>query len=389
MKRNVVLVAYNEIALKSKPVRKNLEIQLSSHIQNMLTRHGMKKAKIDRTHGRLIIKNVDSEKAKIIISKVFGVASVMSSIEISSELDDITKTAVKLASQIIQSNQTFAVNARRIGDHSYTSKDVENKLGEEILQLLSDRGVKVDLSHPDKTVHIEIRNDSAYIYDEILKGPGGLTYGSQGKLISLFSGGIDSPVATWLMMKRGGSVLPLVIDQRPFVGEDYLERAFSVARKLREYVPLSDYKIYISSTGEVMEEIVKNAPKKFTCVLCKRLMYRVACHLALTEGAHGVVTGENLGQVASQTLANLKVIDEVASLPIHRPLIGFEKQEIIDIAKKIGTYDLSIKSVHGCSAVPSKPATMADLNEIKRQEEKLGVENLLSETLRSVAKLSL
>ena len=388
MNKNAVLVAYNEIALKSKPVRRNMEIQLADHIKNMLLRQGINEAQFDRTQGRIIIRNADPVKTADIVSRVFGVASAMTSIETSSQLDDVIETAADLASQVIGQDQSFAVKARRIGKHPYTSKDIENKLGEEILRRLSDKNVRVNLSKPEKTIHVEVRNEAAYVYTQILNGPNGFPYGSQGKLISLFSGGIDSPVATWLMMKRGASVVPLFLDQKPYVGNDYLERALEVARNIREYVPLSDFPMYVASVGDLMKRIVEGAPSKLTCVLCKRIMYRAACHLARSEGALGIVTGENLGQVASQTLANLMVLDEASTFPIYRPLIGFEKKETVDIAKKIGTYELSIKPVHGCSSVPQKPTTMAKLEETRRYEKKLHIEEALSDILNSMAKLS-
>jgi len=389
MIKSAVLVAYNEIALKSKPVRRNMEIQLTDHIKNMLARQDMNEAQFDRTQGRIIVRNVDPDKAADIISRVFGVASVMPSTETSSQLDNVIETAADLASKVVGQGQSFAVNARRVGKHPYTSKDIENKLGEEILRRLSDKGVRVNLGRPEKTIHVEVRSEAAYIYTQVLNGPGGLPYGSQGKLISLFSGGIDSPVATWLMMKRGAYVMPLFLDQKPYVGNDYLGRALEVARKIREYVPLSDYPMYVASVGDLMKRIVEGAPSKLTCVLCKRMMYRAACHLAQSEGAYGIATGESLGQVASQTLANLMVLDEASTLPIYRPLVGFEKQEIVDIAKKIGTYELSIKPVHGCSSVPQKPTTMAKLEEARRYEKKLHIEEALSDILNSMAKLSL
>ena len=389
MQEDTILVAYNEIALKSKPVRRQMENQLVHHIENMLIRNGFKDFQSERTQGRFFIKGIESEKAKNVISKVFGVAAVMPSVKTTSKLDDVLKTALGLAPKIIKKGNTFAINVRRTGSHPYTSKDVENSLGEKILKDLSDRDVVVNLRNPDYTIHIEIRDDYSYIYSEVLKGPGGLTYGSQGKIIGLLSGGIDSPVAMWLMMKRGALVIPLVIDQRPYVGRDYLDRAFLVAKKLREYVPVSDFYLYVASTGMAMDKILEEAPKKFTCILCKRLMYRVASKVVLKESAFGTVTGENLGQVASQTLPNLSVLDEAVTIPIYRPLIGFEKYEITELAKRIGTYETSIKSVEECKALPSKPSTKANIEDVKKLERILGVEGLVEETLSGLTKISL
>jgi len=389
MNGRLVLATYSEVALKSPPVRRRLENQLTRHIRKMLEREGLTGARVGRIQGRLTIEDVDLWKATGVVSKVFGIASVMPALRIDGDLDMIVRATVEMALQVIQPNQTFAVRARRTGNQSYTSKDIEVKAGAEILKRLSEREVRVNLENPDKTIHVEARGDSAYMYHQVLMGPSGLPFGSQGKLISLFSGGIDSPVATWLMMKRGAYVMPLFLDQRPFVGDDYCQRVENVARKIREYVPLDNYYLNIAPMGEIMKEIVETVPAKFICLVCKRMMYRIACGLAERKEADGIVTGESLGQVASQTLANLRVLDDVSPLPVYRPLVGFEKLEIVEFARRIGTYELSTIRVHGCSAVPSKPATRARLEDVKTVEASLDVEGLRNESLNKITTIPL
>ncbi|MDQ1280305.1 MAG: putative tRNA sulfurtransferase [Thermoproteota archaeon] len=389
MSEEVVLVAYSEIALKSWPVRKMLENQLTRHIKTVLKRAGITQANVGRMHGRLILKSSDSLKSAEAIAKIFGIALIMPGLKIKGSLESIVLESTKMAVQTINPQQTFAVDARRIGTQSFVSRDIEVKVGAEVLEQLSKNGVRVNLDNPDVTIHVEARGEDGYIYHQIIKGLGGLPFGSQGKLVSLFSGGIDSPVATWFMMKRGANVIPLFFDQRPFVGDDYYEKAKNVSLGLRQYVPLDHYQLNVAPMGEVMKEIVEKIPTRFICLACKRMMYRIACGLAERKRACGIVTGESLGQVASQTLMNLKVLDEVSTLPVYRPLIGFDKEECVELAKKIGTYKLSITRAHGCSVVPSKPATKARIDDVQRAEERLDVKGLKDETLDKIATISL
>ena len=386
---NVALVSYSEIALKSPPVRRRMENQLIAHIRNMLDRAGLSDARVNMNQGRIVVRNAEPVTAALAASKIFGVASTMPAVETSVELKDVVEAAARFATRTIKPNQTFAIDARRVGKHPYTSRDVEVKVGAEVLRMISNKRVSVNLEDPDKTIHVEARSRNAYIYSQVYHGPGGLPFGSQGKLVSLFSGGIDSPVASWLMMKRGAYVIPLFLDQRPFVGDDYYGRAVKVARELREYVPIKEYLLYVIPIGNVMKRIVEKVPKELTCIICKRMMYRIACSFAELRGAQGVVTGESLGQVASQTLVNLKVLEEAAIMPIYRPLIGLNKHDSVRMARKIGTYGLSIAPVQGCSVVPKKPATMAKIDDVKEAEEKICVKELVSNSFGMLSKLTL
>lgn len=389
MRENVVLAAYSEVALKSPPVRRRLENQLIHHMRSMLERAGIAGARVGRMQGRLAVEDVDSLKAAEVVSKIFGIASVMPALRIEGSFDSIVRESTEMAAQVIQPHQTFAVRARRIGDQGFMGRDIEVKAGAEILRQLSGNGVRVNLDNPDVTIRVEARGKEAYIYHQVLAGLGGLPFGSQGRLISLFSGGIDSPVASWLMMKRGAYVMPLFFDQRPFVGDDYCRKAENVCRRLGQYVPLDNYRLIVAPMGEVMKEIVEKIPSRFICVECKRMMYRIACGLAEHKRACGIVTGESLGQVASQTLANLSVLDETSPLPVYRPLIGFDKLESVELAKRIGTYELSTVKTRGCSAVPSQPATSARIEDVKSLEEKLDVEGLKDDSLERITTISL
>ncbi len=387
MGNEVVLITYSEIGLKSTPVRKALENQLISHLTVCLEQEGFIGASVRRIQGRLVVEGGNHEEIAGAAAKVFGVASAIPAIKITSDMETVVQTALDVASQNIKDGQTFSVRARRVGEQSYTSRDIQIRVGEEILRLLKPRGVRVNLSSPNVTIYVEARDGEAYIYHRVIDGPGGFPFGSQGKLISLFSGGIDSPVATWLMMKRGAKAELLFLDQRPFVGDDYYIRTLKVAEKLRQHVPLKNYILRVAPMGEIMKEIMTHIPIKYTCIVCKRMMYCIACALAESVRADGIITGESLGQVASQTLANLKVLDGVATLPVYRPLIGFEKMEIVELAKRIGTYEASISPVHGCSAVPDKPTTKARIEDVSEVESYLSIDRLISNSLESIIQI--
>jgi thiamine biosynthesis protein ThiI len=387
MSTGVALIRYSEIGLKSTPVRRRLERQLVSHLKTSLRREGVNDFVVRRIQGRILVEGGDPETVAMVASKVFGVASASPTIKITSQMDEIVEMARDVAVRTLKNGQTFAVRARRVGEQQYTSQDVQVRVGTAILNRLASQNVAVNLGNPDVTIYIEVRNKSAYVYRNSIAGPGGFPFGSQGSLISLFSGGIDSPVATWFMMKRGASVKLLFLDQKPFVGEDYYRRAVEVAEKLGQYIPRKNYVLNVAPMGEVMGEIANLVPVRLTCIVCKRTMYRIACSLAERVNADGVVTGENLGQVASQTLSNLKVLDEVSKLPIYRPLIGFEKEEIVTWAKKIGTFEASIAPVHGCSSVPRKPVTKAKIEDILEVERHLPIERLVTRSLKRVTRV--
>ncbi len=387
---NVILVTYSEIGLKSPPVRRQLERQLLHHIQNVLRSNGLCSSTIRRIQGRLLIENIPAtENTAQIVTQVFGVAAAMPALFIPTDFENIIETVRNVAKKVICPNDSFAIDARRTGHHSFSSKDLEIAAGHAVEQLSSLHNVTVNLRQPDKTIHLEVRGNGTYIYHQIFSGFAGLPFGSQGKVVSLFSGGIDSPVASWLMMKRGCFPLLLFCDQQPYVGQDYYQRALEIAQVIRRYVPLKRYYFYTLPMGFIMQAILETVSPRFVCVCCKRMMYRLACHLANQYDCQGLVTGENLGQVASQTLYNLRVLDEAASLPVFRPLIGYEKLESIQLAKQIGTFRLSTAPVQGCTAVPSKPSTKARLNLIKQFEERLDVPSLISRAYKAIKRIEL
>ena len=379
----IILVAYDEIALKSPPVRRQLERQLARHIESVLTRRGYEGVSVSRRFGRLYVKGAPSEAADHIVN-VFGIASVMPSLRTEADYPSIERLVVTVSSKRIGDDQSFAVRPKVVGEHSFSSQDLAIKLGSSILEGSRSRGVHVNLSKPDVTVYVEVRDRDAFVYTEIMKGFGGFPYGSQGKLVSLFSGGIDSPVATWLVMKRGAEVLLLLMDQRPYVGDSYIVRAEGAFKVLRKYVPYDEFSLYAAPMGDIMGKIMESRTPALRCVLCKRSMYRIASIFSENHGAQGVVTGESLGQVASQTLDNLNVLDRAVDVPVFRPLIGLDKVEIQRISRRMGAYEITSHSVEGCTVVPNRPTTRAKMDQVLDIEGELGLIDLCAEAAASI-----
>ena len=357
-----------------------------------LKSQNLKPTAIVRVRGRIYVHmstQTAAETAKT-LTKVFGISSVSLAKQTTSELTDIYKTAVEMAQTALPNNATFAVRCHRVGTHPYSSQDVCRNLGEQILEHFPSRNPKVNLTNPNVTVTVEIRDKEAYVYAEQIPAQGGFPLGTQAKTVCLLSGGIDSPVACWLTMKRGSPTVPIYIDNTPYTDERTRQKAIDTAKKLQEWSTGKINKIYIVPNGENIQAIQEKAPARFTCLLCKRLMYRIAERIANSEKALGIVTGEAIGEQASQTMHNLYAIDEAATLyPIHRPLLGFDKLETEAIARKIGTFEISILKAKGCTAAPSMPATQARLNAVKEAEANLDMAVMVESALQKTQILEL
>ncbi len=355
------LVRYSEIFLKSDPVRRQWEKVL---IQNIL--RVMPDIHVRNERGRIWL---DGDVKPDKLEKIFGIVSF-------SEVEHIRIDELELflpdycRRHGIEKAKTFAVRMKRVGTHPFSSNDKAIEYG----NLLRNEfpHLKVNLAHPDKEIHIEIRNNEVYLYDNVVKAVGGLPLGVEGTLVALVSGGIDSPVAAWMMMKRGCRIIPLFVALDAFLDETSVARANRVVGILAMYQPGIELTVvpdpYLLAARD---ELVRESLGKYTCIFCKRRMYRVATAYANRIGAKGIVTGESVGQVASQTLDNLAVLTNAAEIPIYRPLIGFDKEETIEVAREIGTFEQSISHASGCKAVPTGPSTKANLATILEIEGRL------------------
>lgn len=267
-----------------------------------------------------------------------------------------------------------------------TSMEVSRDVGEYVLDNTKDKSVKI--KNPDLEIMVEIVNQFAYVFAEKLPAPGGLPVGSSGTVVSLLSGGIDSPVASWMLMKRGCEVVFVHFHSVPQTERASVDKVKELAEKLSRWQIKT--KIYLVPFLDIQKEIVKETKGDYRVVLYRRFMYRIAEAVARLENAKALVTGEAVGQVASQTLENIAAINDAVTIPILRPLIGMDKNEIIDRAKAIDTYELSIVPHGDCCSlfVPRHPVTKGRIDVAQVEEEKLNTENLISSALNRTETLT-
>ncbi len=366
---NLVLLRYGEVALKGRN-RHVLLRRLRRNVRACLSENAIEG--VVRSVGQRIYVHTDAPHAALEpLSRVFGLVSVSPAVAVPRDLAAITAEALRQAEEAdLGPGRTFRIQARRASkSFPLNSRELNQDVGAAVLQR---SGAAVDLSpQADLTIGIEIADEMALVYHRVIPAPGGLPLGVEGRVVALISGGIDSPVAAWLMMKRGCSVIPLHLSQ----DEIETQKALDNIEQLRRYSYGWQLRPTILSHAEVIEpalsELQRLGEERWSCLLCKRAMLRKACELAGMLRAHAIVMGDSLGQVASQTLSNMEVISFGMPMPILRPLIGMDKTEIVDLARRIGTFDTSTRSSAPCRYVPLHPLTHASIAELQRIEAAL------------------
>jgi len=362
--QDVVLVRYGEITLKDSWTRQNWERILAGNIAFSLHRAGVEH-KIERGEGRIFVHTSDLLASEI-IARVFGVVSASPAQTVASELDEISRAAVELA--LLKKPCSFAIRPRRSGV-SFSSEQIGRVVGDAVRIAT---GSLVDLDRPEMEIYVEARRGRSFIFTDIVKGVGGLPLGSQGTMLVLISGGIDSPVAAWMMMKRGCPVVLLHFDSRPYA--DAIGQCTRCAEVLAEWTSGRKIDFITIPISRGIEKIAAHYPKA-TCVLCRRLMYRIATEVMEMKECLGIVTGYSMGQVASQTADNILAEQAAVGVPVFHPLISLDKTEIVDLARKVGTYGIT-EETKSCTAVPKNPMTRAKREDILRAEEVLGLREM-------------
>ncbi len=357
-----VLVRYGEIALKDPWTRKSWERTLASNIAHDLLEAGIDH-QVSLERGRIFVLTSDP-RAPGIIADVFGVVSTSPVWTCEPDLNAVSKVASDIAFELQPSS--FAIRSRR-GGGEISSTEIAVSAGEAVK---ARTGSKVDLTGPELEIFVEAREKKVFVFTEVARGVGGLPLGTQPRMLALISGGIDSPVAAWMMMRRGCPVSLLYFDPRPYV--DALSQAMKSAEVLRRWTSGRKINFIQVPIGAGLSRITSAEPRA-TCLLCRRLMYRIAKLVMDEEEAFGVVTGYSLGQVASQTPANIMAEQSGIDLSIYHPLIAMDKSEITDLARKIGTYRATADA-GTCAAAPKKPMTRAKAGEIRAMEEELELE---------------
>lgn len=382
---SVIIHFSGELWLKKLWTRKYYEKRLARNLKQTLKHYNVPYSELVRRHGRFYLKTDSAVEAANKLARVFGISSVSPAAETSSKLDEIIEKSLFLAGILLKAGNTFAVKCKRVGKQGYSSSDVRKLLGQRVLDEFGEKlGLRVDLGNPDVVLGVEVRDNQAFVYSQVIEAVGGMPLGVQPKLVGLFSGGIDSPVGCWLVMKRGSPVVFVYFDNSPFTDETTTQRALNVAEVLFGWAIGFPRKVYVIQHGENLKQIMQTN-RKYSCLLCKRMMYRVAERLAEQLRAEGIVTGEAIGEQASQTVTNLRVLNAaVKEYPVHRPLLGFDKQETEAIARKIGTYEVSSKKAGACTAVPYQPSTKAKMEDVLKAEEKLDIEAMVNRSLESI-----
>ncbi len=372
-----VVVHYAEIALKGRN-RPRFEQLLRRQLRRVLSPLGC--SSVRSLYGRLLVElpsGVDFEKVRRRIEQVFGVAYFSRATVLEPTLEEIRRGVDALVDQA--SFETFGVRVRRADKkHPWTSNELCRDLGARIVQRT---GKKVDLSNPDLWVELHLLSVEAILLWQKLPGPGGLPVGSAGRAVSLISGGIDSPVASYRMQKRGLELVYVHFHSVPYTSAASQHKVRDLVAHLAAHQgPTS---LYLVPFGEIQQTLVREAPAEPRIILYRRIMLRVAEAIAENERALALVTGDSLGQVSSQTLANLDTVSRAASLPVLRPLVGMDKVEIIELAERIGTYEISIEPDEDCCSylMPRKPATWTRPDSLETIERGLDIKGLVGQAL--------
>ena len=376
------IVHYHELALKGRN-RDFFEQRLVRNIRLALKGLGIRQVDNLRSRIRVVLQpNTDDYAVRERLARVFGIANfaLARAVPLALAHPDLTDLKTAVTEELrAQSFSTFRVTAKRADKRlTLTSMDIEREVGAAVCERT---GKKVSLRDPDLTVYIELLSKEAYYFVEKIPGPGGMPVGVSGKVACLISGGIDSPVAAYRMMKRGCTALFVHFSGRPLVSRASEDKVRELVQTLTAHQYAA--RLYVVPFGEIQRDIVLNTPAPFRVVLYRRMMLRIAEELARRETCWSLVTGDSLGQVASQTPENLTVVQDAAELPLLRPLIGMDKLEIMDEARRIGTYETSIEPDEDCCKLftPPHPSTKTRIDDVRKIERALDIVRLVKQGL--------
>ena len=386
MKYQSFLIKYAEIGTKGKN-RYMFEDTLMKQIY-----HALKDVdgefQVTKESGRIYVMadgNYDCDDVIDALKRVFGIADICPMVQIEDKgYENLKKSVVSYMDQVYpDKNLTFKVVARR-GDKSYpvSSEQMNRDLGEVILEAFPQ--MKVDVHHPDVLLRVEVRQ-KINLFSEMIPGPGGMPVGTNGRAMLLLSGGIDSPVAGYMIAKRGVVLDAVYFHAPPYTSERAKQKVVDLANLVARYAgPIN---LFVVNFTDIQLCIYENCPHEELTIIMRRYMMRIAQELAKRTGAMGLITGESIGQVASQTMQSLAATNDVCTMPVFRPVIGFDKQEIIDLSEKIGTYETSIQPYEDCCTifVAKHPVTRPNINVIRCSELRLGeqIDGLMEEALNT------
>ncbi|MBO7389013.1 MAG: tRNA 4-thiouridine(8) synthase ThiI [Oscillospiraceae bacterium] len=387
--QDIILVKLGEIILKGLN-RRSFEQKLMANMRRKIAPFG--NFSVYCLQSTVYVEAKDEEAdvgaAFEALKKVFGIITLTRAAACEKDKDAITALAKEYLKEDLERAASFKVESKR-SDKSFplTRIELSQYVGGELSEACPD--IKVEMHDPELTVFIEVRDKAAYVHSSPVKGAGGMPVGSNGKAVSLLSGGIDSPVSTYMIAKRGVKVIPVHFFSFPYTSEAAKEKVLELAHILEDYC--GKLTVEIVPFTRIQEEIRDKCPEEYFTLIMRRFMMRIAERIANNYGAKAIVTGENLGQVASQTMEAMASTQSAISMPVLQPLIGMDKEEIIALARKLGTFDTSVLPYEDCCTVftPRHPRTHPKIEEVEKAESALDVEALVEEALAGIEKAEL
>lgn len=389
--KEIILCKYGEIALKGLN-KSTFESMMMKSIRRRLKKFG--EINITKAQSTVYVEpvddNIDVDEVVDRLSKIFGIIKLCRCCVVEKTMDAILNDSIEYIREDMEAAKTFKVDAKRSDKKfPYKSPDICNELGGKLLETFPH--LSVDVHKPDVTVTVEVREKYAFIHAGKLEGAGGIPVGSSGKALLLLSGGIDSPVAGYMMSKRGAVIDAIHFEAPPYTSERAKQKVEKLAKKMTEYC--GDIAFYCVPFTQIQETLRDKCPEELFTILMRRLMMEIAQRIAVREGCQALVTGESLGQVASQTMYAMVCTDAVCRIPVFRPCVGLDKTEIIDISRKIDTFETSILPYEDCCTVftPKHPKTRPELGAVEAAQARVDWEELIqkavSQTTCSMIKL--
>ncbi|SDH31895.1 thiamine biosynthesis protein ThiI [Alteribacillus persepolensis] len=387
MKYDHILIRYGELALKGKN-RKDFENKLKENIQFAIREH--RTCKVKRTYGRMFIELHDENPNDVLekLKHIFGISSFSLAMKTENDVEAIKEGALQAFLQREGNNRTFKVSARRsYKPFPIRSQDLNQHVGAHILR--NTENVTVDVHNPDVEVVVEVREQGTYITCGRIDGAGGLPVGTAGKVALMLSGGIDSPVAGYLAMKRGAEIEAVHFHSPPYTNERARKKVEDLTNILTKFG--GSIRLHIVPFTELQKAIHAHIPSSYSMTIMRRMMLRITERIAQKQDAKAVVNGESLGQVASQTLESMHTINEVTNIPILRPLVTMDKQEVVEVSEQIGTYDISVLPYEDCCTIflPSDSVTKPRRDKAVRFEEAFDFEPYINEAVQYVETLTI
>lgn len=382
MQYSEIMIRYGELSTKKKN-RMRFINKLKNNMEHVLSIYPDISVKTDRDRGHVYLNGTDYHEVAESLKEIFGIQAFSPSFKVEKNVDTLVKAVQEIMTSVYKDGMTFKITAKR-SDHSFEldSRALNHTLGDAVFSVLPN--IKAQMKQPDINLKVEIRDEAAYISYENIRGAGGLPVGTSGKGMLMLSGGIDSPVAGYLALKRGVDIEAVHFASPPYTSPGALKKAHDLTRKLTKFGGNIQF-IEVPFT-EIQEEIKEKAPEAYLMTLTRRFMMRITDRIRENRNGLVIINGESLGQVASQTLESMQAINAVTATPIIRPVVTMDKLEIIDIAQKIDTFDISIQPFEDCCTIfaPDRPKTNPKIKNTEQYEKRMDVEGLVERAVAGI-----